>query len=343
MKTFFSFIMCIMLLTASKALDAAETTQKLNWSTNYEEAVNQSKSTGKPIILFFTGSDWCGWCNKLEDEVFDTRAFQENAGNKFVFLKLDYPLYTTLDPRTTAQNKELQKKYGIRSYPTLILLDADQQQIGTTGYKPGGGKTYASHVLKMVTEYTAYKQQVRTIDKQKFSGVELKKLYQKSKELNLGNDTNTIINIGLRSDLALYFQTEKYRSLVEEGLIKDPKTVVLRSKILAADPRNDQKTHYDIAVIDFEAYNGESNKDSYSPRLAVSPLVDYIQHFGSQDKENTWRLEMIISQVYLDKNRLEDALEHAQSSQETAPAKVQADIATTIKNIELKLATTASR
>lgn len=342
MKLIFS---CMMLLGALQGLNASTGNQQLNWLTNYEEAVNQSKATSKPIILFFTGSDWCGWCNRLEEEAFDTVAFQESAGDKFIFLKLDYPLYKSLDARTTAQNKQLQKKYDIRSYPTLVILDSDQQPIGTTGYKPGGGKTYASHVLKMVNDYTAYKQQMRSVDKdkQKFSGADLKKLYEKSKELNLGNDTNKIIKAGMTSDYAHYFQVERYRALAEEGLIHDKEAITLRHKILAEDPTNAEHTHYDVAVIDFEAYSEQLNRDNYTPHLAVAPLVDYIKKFGNQDNENTWRLEMIISQVYLDKNRLEDALEHAQSSHENAPLKVQPDIATAIKNIESKLATTASR
>lgn len=317
---------------------AATNSPKLAWLTNYEEAVNQSKATSKPMVLFFTGSDWCGWCNKLEEEAFDTQAFQQIAGDRFVFLKLDFPLYTSLDVRTNAQNKQLQKKYEIRSYPTLVLLDSDQQKIGITGYKPGGGGSYANHILKMVNDYASYKQQMKNIDRQKYSGAQLKKMYEKSKELALANDTNKIIHAGMQSDYAHFFETEKYRIMAEEGLIEDSKTVALRQKILSADPRNELRTHYDVAVIDFEAYCEQLNKDRCSPQLTVAPLVEYIQKFGTEDKENLWRLEMIISQVYLDKNNLKNALEHAQFSHESAPATVQPDIAIAIKNIELKLA-----
>jgi thioredoxin-related protein len=40
-----------------------------------DEAVNQSKATGRPIKLVFTGSDWCTWCNRLAEEVFTTYEF----------------------------------------------------------------------------------------------------------------------------------------------------------------------------------------------------------------------------------------------------------------------------
>ena len=342
MKFLSSIFLCMILLSIPQNVNAGATSHTLGWLTNYEEAVNKSKATSKPIVLFFTGSDWCGWCNRLEEEVFDTQAFQQAAGDKFVFLKLDFPLYTQLDAHTNAQNKQLQKKYDIRSYPTIILLDSDQQQIGMTGYKPGGGKTYAAHVLKMVNDYTAYKGQMKNIDKQKFSGAELKKLYEKSKELDLGNDINKIIKAGMNSDYAHYFRVERYRALAEEGMIHDAEAITLREKILNKDPRNEQRTHYDVAVIDFEACCEELNHGNNPPELAVAPLVNYIKKFGVQDKENTWRLEMIISQVYLDKNDLEEALEHAHFSHDSAPSTVQPDIATAIKNIELKLASTNS-
>lgn len=149
MKLIKLIFVCIALLTAANSLDAAGS-PTLNWRTNYEEALNESKQSSKPIVLFFTGSDWCGWCNKLESEVFDTQAFQDLAGDKFIFVKLDYPMYAPQDPRLASQNKQLQKKYNIRSYPTLVVLDRNQQQIGLTGYKAGGGRAYAAHVLEMV-------------------------------------------------------------------------------------------------------------------------------------------------------------------------------------------------
>ena len=76
------------------------------------------------------------------------------------------------------------------------------------------------------------------------------------------------------------------------------------------------------------------NKESYSPDLAVQPLIQYIQKFGKTDKENVWKLQMIISQFFLDKNRLPQALDHAQASLELAPDSVKSDIATAVKNIK---------
>ena len=132
----------------------------VKWTESYEDAVQQSKKESKPIILFFTGSDWCGWCTKLEDEVFDTKEFTDGSGNDFIFVKLDYPMNKTQEGKVVEQNKELQKKYNIRSYPTVIILDPTQQQIAATGYRTGGGEAYNQHLKKIVSEYKDYKGKV---------------------------------------------------------------------------------------------------------------------------------------------------------------------------------------
>ena len=47
----------------------------LNWHTDLNKAVNISISENKPMMLFFTGSDWCGWCIRLKKEVFNYPEF----------------------------------------------------------------------------------------------------------------------------------------------------------------------------------------------------------------------------------------------------------------------------
>jgi len=339
MKQLIAFFFVIVLNTISCSLHSGENAKtKVNWTTSYEEAVDKAKATSKPIILFFTGSDWCGWCNKLEDEVFNSQEFSEASGDKYIFVKLDFPLYTPLTPKISAQNKQLQKKYDVRSFPTLIVLDSqEQQQIGVTGYRPGGGKQYALHLQKMVSDFTAYREKIQNLPKQKLSGADLRKLYEKSKELDLANDTNTILKIGLESDEKLFFLTERYRFLADEGMIHNPEAVALRQQLLAIDPDNKKHIHYDISVIEFEALSEETQKENYSPEQVVAPLSDYVSKFGSKDKDNLWRLEMIISQVYLDKNKLAEAIQHAQASHDAAPSSVQAEIASAIKSMQTQL------
>lgn len=317
---------------------AASERGTVSWQKNYEEAVNQARVSSKPLLLFFTGSDWCDWCLKFEEDTFSSNDFAKKAGDNFVYVKLDFPLYTPLDPQIGAQNRQLQKKFDVRSFPTVIILEPQLlQPIAMTGYRAGGGKSYADHLAKFVNEYTGYKGKMQALDTQTFSGQELKTLYEKAKELGFSTDAMRIVKKGLLSDAPLYFMTERYRFLAEEGQIHEEEAVTLRQQLLSLDSNNLAKTHYQIAVIDFEAYSGEMDKEHYSPDLAVAPLVAYVEKFGNQDKDNLWRLQMIISQVFLDKNRYEESLKFAKSSQLAAPTSVKGDIAIAIKNIQSQM------
>lgn len=319
-------------------LQAISPPKKVQWMTNYDEAVNLSKTTQRPIVLFFTGSDWCGWCNKLEKEVFDTPDFSGAAGEKFIFVKIDFPMKTKLEPSLHAQNEKLQKKYAIRSYPTIVLLDSDQQPVGMTGYKAGGGKQYAQHLMKMANDYSAYKQQMRRLGAKDVSGKELKRLYQKATELGLKNDQNLIIRVGMDSDLSQFFIAERYRYLVAEGERKSDEALKLRKSLLETDPENKNFVHYQIAVIDFESCSEEVQKKKMSPDAAIEPILSYIRGSGSEDKQNLWRLNMVISQLFLDQNRLTEALKYAKDSYKAAPVSIQPDIARTIANIQKQIA-----
>ena len=206
MKQVFTFL-CSVLVGTVLLTDHAQGAQPghINWMTNYEEALNLSKSSSKPIVLFFTGSDWCGWCTKLEQESLGTPEFAQAAGDKFIFVKLDFPVNSTLPPAVAAQNKQLQKKYNVRGFPTLIILDGQQNQIGTSGYHPGGGRAYADHLSKIISDNSSYQQKMKVMDKQQYSSVQLKKLYETAQTFGYDNDVNQIIKAGMASDDSPFF------------------------------------------------------------------------------------------------------------------------------------------
>jgi protein disulfide-isomerase len=306
----------------------------IRWLNNYDQALQMSQSSSKPILLFFTGSDWCSWCKKLEEEVLYTPEFAQDAGDKFIFVRLDFPLNSSLDPQTTTQNKQLQKKFDIRGFPTIVLLDGrTQQQIGVTGYRPGGGKQYASHLLKMVTDYSNFRAKIDTIEQKKLSGRELRDLYVKANEIGDTDDAEKIIKLGIESSESRFFLTEHYRYLADHGQISSSEAVATRQQLLASDPENESLTHYTVAIIDFET--NQENGKQIPPNSAVAPLLTYIEKFGSKDKDHLWRLEMIISQVFFESDDLNHALKYAQEAYEAAPSSAKKEIATAIKNIKI--------
>lgn len=339
MKQLLSFL-CSFMVGMTFVSHAAEPTapHSIHWLSNYEEAVNLSKSTSKPLVLFFTGSDWCGWCKKLEQESLDSSEFVQAAADKFIFVKLDFPVNTTLPLQLAAQNKQLQKKYSVRTFPTLIILDAHQTQIGVTGYRPGGGRAYADHLSKIIEDHSSYQRKIQSMDKQKYTSNQLKKLYETAQAFGYDNDINHIIKVGMSSDDKQFFMIERYRLIANEGLLGTQEALNLKEQLTALDPKNKKMTHYQLALIDFEANCESSDKDKLTPERTAASLIDYIEKFGAKDKEHLWTLQMIISQVYFDKNYLHEALEFAESSYTSAPPSAKIEISMAIKNIKSQIA-----
>ncbi len=131
-----------------KEAKAAEA--ELEWITDFEKAKETAKKLKRPMLVDFTGSDWCGWCIKLDKEVFSKDEFKEYAKDNLVLVELDFPNRKKQSDALKAQNKALAKKYGIRGYPTILLLDADGKELARTGYQRGGPEKYVKHLQKLL-------------------------------------------------------------------------------------------------------------------------------------------------------------------------------------------------
>ena len=112
--------------------------QEAAWLTKYEEAKELAKKENKLILADFTGSDWCGWCIKLKEEVFSKPEFATWAKDKIVLLELDFPRKTELPAELKEQNEKLMKEHGVQGFPTVLLLDAEGKKVGELGYERGG-------------------------------------------------------------------------------------------------------------------------------------------------------------------------------------------------------------
>ena len=120
------------------------------WTDEYAKAQQRAKAEGKAMLLDFTGSDWCGWCKKLDAEVFSKKEFKKYADEHLVCVKLDFPRSFSLSSKTVHQNEDLARKFGVGGYPTIILLDPEGEKIGATGYKAGGADNYVKYLDEII-------------------------------------------------------------------------------------------------------------------------------------------------------------------------------------------------
>ena len=129
--------------------------EALEWETDFKKASSASKASGKYIMLDFSGSDWCGWCIKLEKEVFSQDAFKDFAEKNLVCVLVDFPRNKKQTGEQKQQNRDLATKYGIQGYPTIIILDPDGEPVSMTGYLQGGSKNYVQHLNEIIERYRA--------------------------------------------------------------------------------------------------------------------------------------------------------------------------------------------
>lgn len=142
------------------------------WYTDLDEAKAVAAKENKPLLVDFTGSDWCGYCIKLHAEVFDKPEFEEFAKN-YVLVELDFPSKKPQPPEEKAKNKATQAKFGVSGFPTVLLLDAKTGEAygRQSGYGPGSGpKAY-------IEKLSAFK---NTAEGRAALGVEAKKASEAS-------------------------------------------------------------------------------------------------------------------------------------------------------------------
>jgi len=117
------------------------------WTSDFEAAQKQAVAEKKDLLVDFTGSDWCGWCIKLNDEVFKKDEFKKGVKDKFILVDIDFPQDDSkLSEANKKQNAELQEKFGVEGFPSILLCDATGKPFAKTGYEAGGPENYLTNL-----------------------------------------------------------------------------------------------------------------------------------------------------------------------------------------------------
>ncbi len=116
---------------------------ELKWGTDLPAAQAQAKKENKLVLMDFTGSDWCGWCIKLNKEVFNTPEFAAYAKDNLVLVELDFPSKKPQAAALKKTNEALKNQYGADGFPTIIVLNGEGKQVWKqVGYMAGGPKAW---------------------------------------------------------------------------------------------------------------------------------------------------------------------------------------------------------
>ena len=122
-------LFCSLSVFANDAVDTDGHTPG-RFTMDLDAATKYAAEKDLPILFNFTGSDWCGWCKLMDKNVFAKEAWQAYAKDNVVMVWIDFPKNKSLVPeKYVARNKELQSKYGVRGFPTYLLIDAKSNAI----------------------------------------------------------------------------------------------------------------------------------------------------------------------------------------------------------------------
>ena len=131
----------------------------LEWHTDLNKAIEISIESEKPLFMFFTGSDWCGWCIRLQTEVFFKPDFVKWAKENLVLVELDFPRRKKLEESLKQQNENLRQMFAVRGYPTgwFVVPEVEENKVnfkrlGSQGYVAGGPKNWIDGANKILSK-----------------------------------------------------------------------------------------------------------------------------------------------------------------------------------------------
>ena len=143
----------------------AKTSTPEGWLDDYDAALRKAAAEGKCIIVDFSGSDWCGWCKRLDKEVFATDAFRKAAARKYVLLMVDSPAdESLLTPKAAKENPKLVEKFSVEGFPTVVVLDSKGEEVARLGYESGGPEKYIEKLDAEIRDAPDVKKYIKPIE-----------------------------------------------------------------------------------------------------------------------------------------------------------------------------------
>ncbi len=129
------------LTLTSQAEDAAAEAVQIDgakvgqWTMDFDAAKELASEKKLPLLLNFTGSDWCGWCKLMDKNVFAQKPWQEFASSNVLLVTLDFPKDKSIVPeKYVKRNEELKNQFSVRGFPTYVILDTNgETKIGQLG------------------------------------------------------------------------------------------------------------------------------------------------------------------------------------------------------------------
>jgi len=148
------FLLVLLAFAGPQSFGQNSPATNLAWQTSLDAAVQQAKTTQRPVVAVFSGSDWCKPCIMLEQEVFEKPEFTQFAKDKFVLAHFDFPRNkkNKLPAAQNALNEQAAAKLNPEGeFPLVVVLSPEGKVLAKSGYKAGGPAVYDAYLQQFLT------------------------------------------------------------------------------------------------------------------------------------------------------------------------------------------------
>jgi protein disulfide-isomerase len=121
-----------------------------SWQTDYKKAQEEAKTNNKLLLVDFTGSDWCGYCIRLNREILSKPKFKDYANKNLILVEIDFPRAKEQSANLREQNQKLAQEYRIEGFPTIVVLNGEGRKVWRyDGYFPDGPEAFIAELEKL--------------------------------------------------------------------------------------------------------------------------------------------------------------------------------------------------
>ncbi len=145
-----SFILFVFLTSFHSLLQMAS----IPYLDNFEEAIELSETSGKNILMIFSGSDWCRPCIQFSKQILQNESFINYAEEELIILYLDFPAKkkNKLSKEQRAHNESLAERFNSSgSFPKIILLDHEENILGKIDFRNQGPEKFVVQCKKILS------------------------------------------------------------------------------------------------------------------------------------------------------------------------------------------------
>ena len=127
----------LLLCIASPAVAASEKSSEVLWRS-WDPGLREAESTKRPVLVDVY-TDWCGWCKRMDADVYSRPDVREYLSKNFVTIKLNAE---STKPATyqgkSHTGRSLSSGFGVTGYPTTVFLGSDGERlVNVPGYIKG--------------------------------------------------------------------------------------------------------------------------------------------------------------------------------------------------------------